>query len=56
MIPIAAENWTKQGLQFAVMNLKGEYAAFPPKATEWAGHKSGNFTTGRATYSRGRRS
>ena len=40
------ENWTKQGRQFAVMNLKGEYAAFTgPKATEWAGHKSGKFTT-----------
>ena len=40
------ENWTKQGRQFAVMNLKGEYAAFTgPKATEWAGHKSGKFVT-----------
>ena len=28
------------------MNLKGEYAAFTgPKATEWAGHKSGKFAT-----------
>jgi uncharacterized Ntn-hydrolase superfamily protein len=40
------DNWTKQGRQFAVMNLKGEYAAFTgPKATEWAGHKSGTFAT-----------
>jgi uncharacterized Ntn-hydrolase superfamily protein len=40
------DNWTKQGRQFAVMNLKGEYAAFTgPKATEWAGHKSGKFVT-----------
>ena len=40
------EAWTKQGRQFAVMNLKGEYAAFTgPKATEWAGHKSGKFAT-----------
>ena len=40
------DNWTKQGRQFAVMNLKGEYAAFTgPKATEWAGHKSGKFAT-----------
>src|SRR5438445_224099 len=40
------ENWTKQGRQFAVMNAKGEYAAFTgPKATEWAGHKSGKFCT-----------
>jgi uncharacterized Ntn-hydrolase superfamily protein len=40
------ENWTKQGRQFAVMTAKGEYAAFTgPKATEWAGHKSGTFCT-----------
>ena len=40
------ENWSKQGRQFAVMNLKGEYAAHTgPKATEWAGHKSGTFAT-----------
>jgi uncharacterized Ntn-hydrolase superfamily protein len=40
------ENWTKQGRQFAVMNLKGEYAAFTgQKATAWAGHKGGKFCT-----------
>jgi len=40
------DDWTKQGRQFAVMNLKGEYAAFTgPKATEWAGHKSGKYAT-----------
>jgi len=40
------ERWTKQGRQFAVMNLKGEYAAHTgPKATEWAGHKGGKFCT-----------
>jgi len=40
------ERWSKQGRQFAVMNTKGEYAAFTgPKATEWAGHKSGKFAT-----------
>jgi uncharacterized Ntn-hydrolase superfamily protein len=40
------ENWTKQGRQFAVMNLKGEYAAHTgPKATEWAGNKGGKFAT-----------
>jgi uncharacterized Ntn-hydrolase superfamily protein len=40
------ENWSKQGRQFAVMNLKGEHAAFTgPKATEWAGHKSGKYAT-----------
>jgi len=40
------DNWSKQGRQFAVMNLKGEHAAFTgPKATGWAGHKSGTFAT-----------
>ena len=40
------DNWTKQGRQFAVMNLQGEYAAFTgPKATAWAGHRSGKFAT-----------
>ena len=38
------DDWSKQGRQFAVMNLKGEYAAFTgPKATVWAGHKGGKF-------------
>lgn len=40
------QRWTKQGRQFAIMNAKGEYAAFTgPKASEWAGHKGGNFCT-----------
>src|SRR5690242_17490618 len=40
------ERWSKQGRQFAVMNLKGEYAAFTgEKATTWAGHKSGKYCT-----------
>jgi uncharacterized Ntn-hydrolase superfamily protein len=40
------DTWSKQGRQFAVMNLKGEYAAFTgTKATEWAGHRSGKFAT-----------
>jgi uncharacterized Ntn-hydrolase superfamily protein len=40
------ERWTKQGRQFAVMNAKGEYAAFTgPKATPWAGHKGGKYCT-----------
>ncbi len=39
-------NWTKEGRQFAVMDAKGNYAAFTgPKATEWAGHKGGKFCT-----------
>jgi uncharacterized Ntn-hydrolase superfamily protein len=40
------QDWTKQGRQFAVMNAKGEYAAFTgPKASAWAGHKGGKFCT-----------
>jgi len=43
--PLPAD-WTKQGRQFAVMNLKGEYAAYTgPKATEWAGNKGGKYCT-----------
>jgi uncharacterized Ntn-hydrolase superfamily protein len=35
------ENWTKQGRQFAVIDPKGQVAAFTgPQATAWAGHKS----------------
>jgi uncharacterized Ntn-hydrolase superfamily protein len=40
------ERWPKQGRQFAVMNARGEYAAFTgPKAPEWAGHKGGKYCT-----------
>ena len=40
------DTWSKQGRQFAVMNLKGQFAAHTgPKATDWAGHKSGKFAT-----------
>jgi uncharacterized Ntn-hydrolase superfamily protein len=43
--PLPSE-WSKQGRQFAVMNLKGEYAAFTgPKASDWAGHKGGKYVT-----------
>jgi uncharacterized Ntn-hydrolase superfamily protein len=36
------QDWSKQGRQFAVMNAKGEVAAFTgPKAPDWAGHKIG---------------
>ena len=39
-------DWTKQGRQFAVMDAKGNYAAFTgPKASTWAGHKGGKFCT-----------
>jgi uncharacterized Ntn-hydrolase superfamily protein len=38
------QDWTKQGRQFAVINAKGEAAAFTgPKATSWAGHKLGPY-------------
>ncbi len=40
------ERWPKQGRQFAVMNAKGEYAAFTgEKAPAWAGHKAGKYCT-----------
>lgn len=36
------EGWTKEGRQFAVMNAEGEVAAHTgPKASEWAGHRTG---------------
>ena len=36
--------WPKAGRQFAVMDAKGNYAAFTgPKAPPWAGHKGGKF-------------
>jgi uncharacterized Ntn-hydrolase superfamily protein len=39
-------DWTKQGRQFAIMNASGDYAAFTgPKASAWAGHKSGKYCT-----------
>ncbi len=39
-------DWTKQGRQFAVMDHKGNYAAFTgPKASAWAGHEGGKFCT-----------
>src|SRR5205085_354815 len=40
------QTWSKQGRQFAVMNAKGEAAAFTgPKAPAWAGHKLGKHCT-----------
>jgi uncharacterized Ntn-hydrolase superfamily protein len=39
-------DWTKQGRQFAVMNARGQAAAFTgPKATPWAGDKQGRYCT-----------
>ena len=40
------DGWTKQGRQFAVIDAKGNTAAFTgPKATTWAGHTQGKFAT-----------
>ena len=39
-------DWTKNGRQFAMMDAKGNYAAFTgTKASAWAGHKGGKFCT-----------
>lgn len=39
-------NWSKLGRQFAVMNARGDMAAFTgPRATAWAGDKQGKFCT-----------
>ncbi len=38
--------WSKEGRQVAVMDAKGNYAAFTgPKATAWAGNKGGKYCT-----------
>ena len=40
------ENWTKQGRQFAVIDARGNVAAYTgPKASEWAGDKQGAYCT-----------
>ena len=40
----AGQPWPKAGRQFAVMNPKGEYAAYTgPQAPTWAGNKSGKY-------------
>ena len=40
------EDWTKFGRQFAVMDARGNYAAYTgPKASTWAGNKGGVFCT-----------
>jgi len=39
-------DWSKQGRQFAVIDAKGNVAAYTgPKATEWAGDKQGAYCT-----------
>ena len=43
---LGKQPWPKAGRQFAVMDAKGNYAAFTgEKATPWAGHKGGKFCT-----------
>lgn len=38
------EDWTKEGRQFSVMNARGEVATHTgEKASEWAGHRLGNY-------------
>ncbi|HTM32590.1 MAG TPA: DUF1028 domain-containing protein [Vicinamibacterales bacterium] len=40
------EQWTKEGRQFAVIDAAGNTAAYTgPKATPWAGHKQGKYST-----------
>jgi uncharacterized Ntn-hydrolase superfamily protein len=40
------DDWTKHGRQFAIMDAKGNYAAFTgPKASAWAGHEGGVYCT-----------
>ena len=42
----AGQAWPKAGRQFAVMDAKGNYAAYTgPQATTWAGNKGGKFCT-----------
>jgi uncharacterized Ntn-hydrolase superfamily protein len=40
------KDWTKQGRQFAIMDTRGNYAAYTgPKASAWAGNRSGKYCT-----------
>ena len=40
------KDWTKQGRQFAVIDARGNVAAYTgPEATPWAGHRAGRFCT-----------
>ena len=46
------QDWTKAGRQFAVMDSKGNYAAYTgPQATPWAGNKGAGSARRRATSS-----
>ena len=49
-------DWTKEGRQFAVMDAKGNYAAYTgPKATSWAGNKGGKYCTAQGNILAGER-
>lgn len=40
------DRWTKFGRQFAAMNAQGEHAVYTgPQASDWAGHKTGQYVT-----------
>jgi uncharacterized Ntn-hydrolase superfamily protein len=40
------ERWTKEGRQFAVIDAQGRTAVYTgPKATTWAGHRQGKYST-----------
>src|ERR1017187_9122261 len=44
------QDWSKEGRQFAVIDAKGNVAAYTgPKATEWAGHKACTATDAHCT-------
>ena len=48
------KDWTKDGRQFAVIDLKGETATFTgTKATTWAGGKQGRFCTAQGNILKG---
>lgn len=48
------KDWTKDGRQFAVINLKGETATFTgTKATTWAGGKQGKYCTAQGNILKG---
>jgi len=48
------DNWTKQGRQFAVIDAKGNTAVFTgPKASVWAGHTQGKFSTAQGNILKG---
>jgi uncharacterized Ntn-hydrolase superfamily protein len=48
------DNWSKHGRQFAVIDARGNVAAFTgTKATAWAGHKQGKYCTAQGNILKG---